>query len=177
MPKLLENQQQMADQLKKLAEKLDSLQHTDETHQDSKEEVADIFQELELQKKKEKNVVVFGLEHGRKPKEALIALCQESLKLDVSDKLHRVTAGKNPKLIFASFNEVANNDLVLKSARLLRKSANSDHHNVYINQDFTPAQRSRLKQLRADLKERRSRGERVSIHGWKIVRDGHDNSA
>lgn len=129
-----------------------------------------IFQELEEQKK-EKNVVVFGLEHEGKPKKALIKLCKDALNLDVSDSIQRATNGKNPNLIFASFKRQEDKDRLLQLARNLRKSASIEYRQVFINQDLTPLQRDRLKQLRTELKERRQSGEKVSIRGWSIVTD------
>lgn len=58
---------------------------------------------------------------------------------------------------------------ILRNAKNLRKSSSPDLHNVFINPDYTIAQRAEMKTLREELKAKRAEGYDFTIRGFKLV--------
>ena len=136
-------------------------------------EETDIFDELEQQKRKEKNLVISGLEVTDKAMNAeLVSFAHEALEIDIKDKIQSISRfqkqGKTA-LLFVRLNDKDTKDLMLSSAKRLKNVKNPKYKSVYINPELTKFQMERLRLLRKKIKERRENGESVQIRNWKII--------
>ena len=102
--------------------------------------------------KKEKNLIVFGLEKGTNDKAAVKEIF-EVIEVEVEEfKVHRFRDGKEgkPGPLVVEFKDVDNKMKVLKEARKLR---NSKFDKVFINQDLTESEMVRDRDLRRQRME------------------------
>jgi hypothetical protein len=109
--------------------------------------------EANLQKKKEKNIIIFGLEEGSTSnldnnniKELLTSIKIDSKLVHKATRLSNkstVNAGK-PGLVLVEFNSKETVQVALKANKLLRSKNNNK---TFINQDLTVSQRKQLRTL------------------------------
>ena len=143
-----------------------------------------VIQEVEDRNRRKLNLIVSGIpeEDGsvEDRKEAdrtrigtLLSDLDKDWDNDVIAHMHRVgnRVSKGPRLIRVICSEETVKKDILRKAKQLRNLP--AHSNVYINPDLTLVQRDVNKQLRNELKTRRSQGENVMIRNGKVVDRGN----
>ena len=123
-------------------------------------------------KGRECNIVVYGIDEEKDAEEEIPLILA---KLDVSvevDGIRRMgrdkKEGKN-RLVWVKLGSKKERNSVLDNAKKLRNSDSPDLKNVFINPDLTVKQKEADKALRAEMWQRREKGENVIIHRSKLI--------
>ena len=110
----------------------------------------------------------------------LTNIIKEELKIHVRIE-NAFRAGKRqenkPRLLIATLPSEACKWDVLKAAKMLRDSENTEVKGMYINKDLTVLEREQNKKLRDEVKRRKSEGENVKIIKGKCVVVKEDKSS
>ena len=130
-----------------------------------------VFSEIELRREKERNLVIYGLDAPSKEAKSIIQkVCKEGLGIDVENEVIKATSGKpGSHVLFATLNSIELKERILHASKNLKIAAAGKYKAVYINPDYTPMQRLRLKALITEMKSQRSAGKNVTIKNWEIV--------
>ena len=145
----------------------------------------ELYNEIQERHRRRKCIVISGLpepvagspdERKAEDKDAILRVAQ-SCGADLSNmkELSRIGKinGSRPRLLLVKCKDTRQKFDVLRLSKNLRK--NSNFRNVYINPDLTVTERNRDRQLREELRQRRSKGEDVFIKHGKIVKREDQN--
>lgn len=171
IPELIQVQTRLSKELESLKSRIDSQFSTHKQQHSEQVPIIDTIKEMEMRQSKANNLVMVNFESkSEDAKTPVTKFIKENLGVDVEGTLglvHR-TKGEKPLLIL-KFKTKAARDAVLGASKKLRKSNIDNVRKVFLNPDLTRIQRSRLKVLVTELKDRRAKGEKVVIRGDQIV--------
>ena len=147
--------------------------------------VDEAMEEREEREKRKFNLVVVNLPESRKTeanerkneevnqlKEMVKEICPELGEVDIEDPVRMGRLGGNkPRLLKFKVQNDEVKEKVLRNSYKLNRGVEKQEDRVYINPDFTPAERLKQKELRDELKRRRDEGETdLVIRGGKIIK-------
>lgn len=136
-----------------------------------------VINEYDQRKKRENNVIVFGLaektlgplDDRNKHDEDHVKSLAETLQINSVEisETRRLgsSVGKRPLLV--RLKDTQTKFQMLRESRLLNKCP--QYQRVYIKPDLTRLQQSQRKELLSELRTRRERGEEVFLRGNRIV--------
>ena len=105
-----------------------------------------------------------------KLKKTVGQICPE-IKEEINDpmRLGQFNIGSKPRLVRVTVTSMEAKKEILKNARKLNQGVMDPKEKVYINPDYTFAERQKNKELREELKQRMEKGEReIGIRGGKL---------
>lgn len=139
---------------------------------------SEVFEEMEDRRRRLPNLIFSGLEEcpgtveerrksdDDKCRELLSYIGCPSVDIEDVRRVGRIQSNK-PRLIRIVCKSVNEKFDILRKAKLLRQ--NAEYRNIYINPDRTIKEQKEARELRVELKERRSNGEDVVIHRNHVV--------
>ena len=107
-----------------------------------------------------------------KIREVIEKICPDIKEDEVKEptRLGKFNLGSKPRLVRVRVNTIETKKEILKNARKINKDKKEQKEKVYINPDYTVAERKKNKELRETLRQRIENGERdIGIRGGKIV--------
>jgi len=147
------------------------------------EKVSEAMEERVEKEQRKLNLIVVNLPESRekeadakkndeilKVKELFRKMCPELEKEEVKDPVRLGREGGNkPRMLRVRVESEEGKQKILKNMRKLNVGVEAGKR-VFINPDFTPKEREKNKELRAELKQRIDGGEKdIGIRGGKIV--------
>ena len=177
----------LRDTVEVLTRRVEELESTNDTLKTKCKELSEsvfdkVLEECEQRKRRENNIIISGLPeknegsledrkaHDKETVEKLLIRLEVWQDVDV---VHMRRLGrpkpddKSNRLLMVKFEDYDQKIKVAKRASALRQ--HEEYRRVYINFDLTPMQQKQRKEMMAELKGRRERGEDLVIFRNKIV--------
>lgn len=160
-------------------EKYEKASETKNTWANSETSTEDMYYEADLRHRKRKYLILSGVPEEtsgnvaeRRDADSLTvskiasAIGIQNFEPKDTTRVGRIDKNRPRLLRFKCGTTTEKFNFLQKSKAL---SQITEFQKVFINQDLTPCQRKRQKQLRDELKERRRAGEKVTIHKGRVV--------
>ena len=136
----------------------------------------DLIGEIEERHRKKKNLLLVGLKPEADMKVQVANFISAHLvpnfPEDKIDKVWQIQGTQNKPdrpLITVRFNKFEDRNIVLRNSGKLRKSDKQEVKSVYVNPDYTFAQRKKLRELRQELTAKRVEGIELVIRDFKLI--------
>ena len=155
------------------------------------EKMEERVEELEEREKRALNLILFNIPESKATTRADIKeedtktadnIFRSIVDIDEGEILEATRLGKkldngNPRCLQIRVKNLDTKKDILRNAKYVNKRETPKEDRIYINADHTPAERAHHKKLRAELKERLSKGETgLYIRNKQIVKSTTDSS-
>ena len=141
------------------------------------------FKEREERQKRELNLIVVGLPESNKTESVerqaddlkRVQTMVDKICPDLKEKVEEPVrlgkvGGSRPRMLRIKVKSLGDKREIMRNAYKINKDVKDQKNRMYINPDYTPAEREKQKELRAEIKRRTQEGERdLKIRGDKIV--------
>lgn len=184
MNRLIDLLEQMEERLGRLEEECSGKTLDDKIEKMVESKVTEIWEEKVEREKRELNLIVTNIPESGKEvreermeedmtriKEVVQKICPDQKDtIKETMRIGKFTVGSKPRLIKVTMKTMEAKKGILRNCRKINQGITDQKEKVYINNDLTPAQRTKNKELREELKARIDNGEQnIGIRGEKIV--------